>query len=71
MLAAGSPAKVLRALTDLEMAWKAEGTRTYQDLTLRSLRTMQETTALSAPEAARQRLRLPALLPLSELKAKS
>lgn len=71
MLAAGCPARILRELTALEMAWKAEGTRTYQDLTLRSLRTMQPTDALSAPEAGRKRLNVPDLLPLSELKAKS
>lgn len=71
MLAAGSPARVLRKLTELEMAWKAEGTRTYQDLTMRSLGTMHETLALSAPEPDRKRLNLPELLPLSELKAKS
>ncbi|MEP7084534.1 MAG: transferase hexapeptide repeat family protein [Betaproteobacteria bacterium] len=69
-LAAGIPARVLRELTDLEMAWKAEGTRSYQDLTLRSLATMQETVALSAPEPDRKRLNVPELLPLSELKAK-
>ena len=71
MLAAGSPARVMRELTALEMAWKAEGTRTYQDLTLRSLATMHETAALIAPEPGRKRLNLPELLPLSALKAKS
>lgn len=69
-LAAGTPARILRELTDLEMAWKAEGTRSYQDLTLRSLATMQETVALSAPEPDRKRVNVPELLPLSELKAK-
>ena len=69
-LAAGTPARVLRELTELEMAWKAEGTRSYQDLTLRSLATMQETVALSAPEPDRKRVNVPELLPLSELKAK-
>ena len=69
-LAAGTPARVLRELTELEMAWKAEGTRSYQDLTLRSLATMQETVALSAVEPDRKRVNVPALLPLSELKAK-
>lgn len=70
MLAAGTPARVLRELTTLEMAWKAEGTRSYQELTLRSLNTMQETVALCAPETGRKRLKLPELLPLSELKAR-
>jgi len=71
MLAAGSPARILRALTPMEMAWKAEGTRSYQDLTLRCLATMRETIALAAPEPDRKRLQLPELLPLSELKAKA
>ena len=71
MLAAGSPARILRALTAVEMAWKAEGTRSYQDLTVRCLATMRETVALAAPEPDRKRLQLPELLPLSELKAKA
>lgn len=70
MLAGGTPARIIRALTELEMAWKAQGTRSYQDLTLRSLRSMQETVALTAAEPNRKRLDLPELLPLSELKAK-
>jgi phenylacetic acid degradation protein len=71
MLVAGTPAKVIRELSAQELAWKAEGTRSYQDLTLRSLATMRETLALRAPEPDRKRLDLPELLPLSELKAKS
>ncbi|MBK7083114.1 MAG: phenylacetic acid degradation protein PaaY [Betaproteobacteria bacterium] len=68
-LVAGVPAKVLRALTEQEMAWKVEGTRSYQDLTRRSLATMRATAPLAAPEADRKRLELPELLPLSTLKA--
>lgn len=70
-LAAGSPARVLRELSTLEMAWKAEGTRSYQDLTMRCLDTMRETVALCASEPDRKRLNLPELLPLSERKAKA
>lgn len=70
MLAAGSPARLIRPLTELEMAWKAEGTEAYQDLTRRSLMTMQETVALSAVEPDRKRLDLPELLSLSQLKAR-
>ncbi len=69
-LVAGVPARVLRALTEQEMAWKAEGTRSYQDLTRRSLATMQATTPLTAPEVDRKRIVLPELLPLSTLKAR-
>ena len=46
MLVAGVPAKVVRTLTEQEIAWKVEGTQSYQDLTRRSLATMVETEAL-------------------------
>jgi phenylacetic acid degradation protein len=68
-LVAGVPAKIVRVLTDQELAWKADGTRSYQELTRRSLETMVETEPLSAPEADRRRIELPELLPLSELKS--
>jgi len=55
-LVVGSPAKVLRQLTDEEIAWKTAGTRQYQALTERSLRTMQETVALTEVESDRQRV---------------
>ena len=55
-LVVGSPAKVLRALTNEEIAWKSAGTRQYQALTERSLRTMQETVALTEVESDRQRV---------------
>ena len=69
-LAAGVPARVLRPLTEQEMAWKVEGTRSYQQLTRRSLGTMEATTPLAAVEPDRKRIALPELLPLSELKAR-
>ena len=68
-LVAGVPAKVMRALTDQELAWKMEGTQSYQELTRRSLATMVETEALVAVEPGRKRIELPELLPLSTLKA--
>ncbi len=70
-LAAGVPAKVLRAVTEQELAWKVEGTRTYQELTRRSLTTMRATAPLAAPEEGRRRHELPEILPLSTLKAQS
>jgi phenylacetic acid degradation protein len=69
-LVAGIPAKVVRKLSDQEVAWKAEGTESYQQLTRRSLASMREVSALERPEPDRRRLDLPELLPLSELKAK-
>jgi phenylacetic acid degradation protein len=68
-LVAGVPAKVVRELTEQELAWKIEGTQSYQELTRRSLATMIETTALTAPEPDRKRIDLPELLPLSTLKS--
>ncbi len=70
-LVAGVPAKVVRALTEQELAWKIEGTESYRELTRRSLATMVETTALAAPEPNRKRIELPELLPLSTTKAKT
>jgi phenylacetic acid degradation protein len=69
-LVAGVPAKVVRALTEQEIAWKIEGTQSYQDLAKRSLATMVEAEALAAPEPDRKRIELPELLPLSTTKAK-
>ena len=70
MLAAGAPAKIVRKLTEQEMAWKVDGTRSYQQLTQRSLTTMIETSALTAPEPDRKRIEMPELLPLSAVKAR-
>jgi phenylacetic acid degradation protein len=70
MLVAGVPAKVVRELTEQELAWKIEGTQSYQELTRRSLATMVETDALPASEPERRRIELPELLPLSTTKAR-
>jgi len=69
-LAAGIPATVRRELSAQELTWKADATRLYQELAVRSLRTMRETEALTAVEKDRKRLALPEVLPLSEWKAK-
>lgn len=63
-LVAGVPARVLRELSDSEVAWKLEGTRVYQDLTRRSLASMQEVQPLAALDADRPRLQAPAVQPL-------
>ncbi len=54
-LAAGIPAKVLRDLSDDEIAWKAAGTRDYQNLVLRSARSMVEVRPLTEMEEGRPR----------------
>ena len=71
MLAAGVPAKVVRPLEEKEMAWKVDGTRTYQDLAVRSLKTMREVTPLAEVEADRRRIEVPGVIPLVDLKRQS
>ena len=68
VLVAGMPAKVIRPLSEAEIAWKADGTRTYQDLTRRCLATMVECEPLAAMEADRKRIHMPDVVPLVELK---
>lgn len=67
-LVAGMPAKVIRELSDEEIAWKGEGTRTYQDLTRRCLATMVECNPLTTMEPDRKRIHMPDVVPLVELK---
>ncbi|MBN1008940.1 phenylacetic acid degradation protein PaaY [Amphritea pacifica] len=55
-LVAGSPARVIKELTDKEIDWKSAGTRQYQDLVIRSMNTMREVEALTEVEANRPRL---------------
>jgi len=59
-LAAGVPARVLRELTDEEIAWKGSGTRTYQELAVRSMTTMREVVPLAAAEPNRPRIKVSA-----------
>ena len=68
-LVAGIPAKVVRSLTEQEMAWKTEGTVLYQQLARSSLATMVETEALTEVETNRKRIVLPDIKPLIEAKA--
>lgn len=67
-LAAGSPARVIRELSADEIAWKGQGTQTYQELARRSLATMVECAPLTAVEAERQRISIPDVVPLVEMK---
>jgi phenylacetic acid degradation protein len=68
MLAAGVPAKIVRPLEEKEMAWKVEGTRTYQDLAVRSLNTMREVVPLTEVEPDRRRIEVPGVVPLIDVK---
>ena len=67
-LVAGMPAKVIRQVSEQEITWKIEGTRTYQDLVRRSRATLVETVALSAAEPDRKRISIPGVIPLTDLK---
>ncbi len=67
-LVAGIPARPVRELTADELRWKGDATRQYQELAVRSLRTMKEAIALTAVEPDRPRLHLPDVLPLGAYK---
>jgi len=49
----GTPAKVMRALTDEDIKWKSFGTSQYHQLTERSLKTMREVDAFTEIEPDR------------------
>jgi phenylacetic acid degradation protein len=55
-LVAGIPAKVKKMLSEEEIAWKLEGTQTYQALTVRSLASLREVAPLRQMEPGRPRL---------------
>ena len=54
----GAPARVMRELTDKDVAWKSFGTRQYHDLAVRSMQTMREVDALLEVEPNRARIDL-------------
>jgi phenylacetic acid degradation protein len=55
-LCAGTPAKILRELSDEEIAWKREGTADYQRLAVRSRQTMTLVDALEREEVDRPKV---------------
>ena len=63
-LIAGIPGKVVRDLTDEELAWQQRGTEDYQQLAKRSLRNLQEVTPLPEPEPDRPRIQASDTQPL-------
>ena len=63
-MAVGSPARVLRALSDDEIKWKSAGTGQYQELAIRSMQTMRLVEALSEVEQDRKRIAWDSALPL-------
>ena len=55
-MAMGAPAKVVRALSEKEIAWKHFGTQQYHELAVRSMQTMRATESLDEAEPGRKRI---------------
>jgi phenylacetic acid degradation protein len=69
-LAVGIPARVVRTLSAQELRWKKDNMHLYQQLAVRSARTMELVEALTEPEENRKSIAIPGAIPLSELKKK-
>ena len=67
-LVAGVPGKVVRSLTEDEIAWKREATSAYQMLTRRSIESLRPAEAATAVESDRKRLPTLSLDPLYKSK---
>ncbi|MBT9385402.1 transferase hexapeptide repeat family protein [Pseudooceanicola sp. CBS1P-1] len=63
-MALGSPAKVIRALSEEEIAWKRAGTGVYRQLAFEAGRKMVPSEPLAAPEPDRRRAEAPRYDPL-------
>lgn len=68
MLAAGMPAKILRELSDKDIAWKEEGTREYQTLVTRCKASLVECEPLTEIESDRPSLDAGQSVPLFQTK---
>ncbi len=69
-LVAGIPARLVRELSDQEIAWKSKGTLTYQQLAVRSLKTMRVCAPLAQVEPGRKRIEIDDLDPFYEARRK-
>ncbi|HLR82712.1 MAG TPA: transferase hexapeptide repeat family protein [Paenalcaligenes sp.] len=59
-LAVGTPARILRELSDQELQWKKEGTEVYQWLAMKNPELLKAVDApLAEPESDRKRLQMP------------
>lgn len=67
-LAAGMPARLVRELSEDEIRWKEDGTRSYQALTERCLASLRPCEPLSAMEPGRKRLEFEGVVSLDTLK---
>ena len=63
-LAVGSPARVVRELSEAEIDWKTRGTGVYQRLAIEARTKLAPAEPLSAPEPDRRRVRAPDYDPL-------
>lgn len=54
----GTPARIMRELSDEDVKWKSFGTRQYHELAVRSLETMREVEALTEVEPDRRGIEL-------------
>lgn len=70
VLIVGTPAKVLRSLTEQEIAWKSSGTKDYQQLVTRCLDSFKQIEPLSEIEANRPQLKFENIIPKSMLSSK-
>jgi phenylacetic acid degradation protein len=69
-LVAGVPARLIRELRDQEIEWKSKGTRVYQELVVRSMKTMKIAVPLAAVEPGRKRIRVAEMDPLYKARHK-
>lgn len=67
-LAAGMPAKIIRPLTDEEIKWKTDGTKTYHQLTIRSKGSLKLCSPLRVPEPNRKRIEASNIKSLDDIK---
>jgi len=68
-LVAGVPGRVIRALSEQEVAWKTAGTAAYQSLAIRSRDALKPVVPLAAAEPDRRRIgQIPGLNPLYQVK---
>ncbi len=65
-LVAGIPAKVVRPLSDAEISWKSDGTKIYQELTRRCLRSFKATRPLTEMEPDRKRISVTDFMTIDE-----
>ena len=65
-LVGGIPARIMRELSDDEVAWKSQGTREYQELAPRCLSSLEPVEPLAEPEPDRPRLDVSRYRPLGE-----